>query len=55
MRLWTEIGSKWQAERHQTAFSRDFILIVLKALVKILGQLLIHSEQEKAAKFDMKK
>lgn len=47
---WTEIGSRWQAERHQTAFSRDFVLMALRAPLKILGQLLIPSEQEKAAK-----
>lgn len=49
MRLWTEIESKWQAERNQTAFSRDFVLRALRASVKILGQQLIHGEQEKAA------
>lgn len=50
MRLWTEIGSKWQSERHQAAFSRDFVLVALRAPVKIVGQLLIPSGQEKAAK-----
>lgn len=51
MRLWAEIESKWQAERHQTAFSRDFILRVLRAPVKLLGRQLICSEQEKAAEW----
>lgn len=49
MRLWTVIESKWQAERHQTALSRDFTLRALRAPVKIFGQQLIHNEQEKAA------
>lgn len=47
MKLWTEIGSKWQTEGYQTVFSGGFIFMALRALMKIFGQLLI---QEKASK-----